>query len=82
MVEGVQPAIPENPPLMTLSDQRGDIEALAVEIPRASETTPQMKEVSFDKKAKKKEDSSATSNLSKLKPLQAHVLDSQRVVNV
>ena len=72
MVEGVQPAIPENPPLMTLSDQRG--EALAVEIPRPSETAPQMKEVRFDKKAKKKEDSSATSNWSKLKPLQAHSL--------
>ncbi len=75
-VEGVQPAVPENPPLATLDEQKKET---IVAIPPPSEMLPQVKEsrleTRLDKRSKKKEESStASSEWSKLKPLQAHAL--------
>ena len=71
-VEGVQPAILENPPLATIGEQRE--EALAVVLPQANDVVSHTKEVKFDKKGKKKEESGGGSDWAKLKPLQAHSL--------
>ena len=71
-VEGVQPAIPENPPLATIGEQQE--EALAVTLPQPNDVALHTREVRFDKKAKKKEESGGGSDWTKLKPLQAHSL--------
>lgn len=72
-VEGVQPAVPENPPLATLDEQKK--ETIMAAIPPPSEVVPPAKETRVDKKTKKKEESNTTSSeWAKLKPLQAHAL--------
>ena len=71
-VEGVQPAIPENPPLATIGEQQE--EALAVTLPQPNDVALHTREVRFDRKAKKKEEGAAGSDWTKLKPLQAHSL--------
>ena len=72
-VEGVQPTIPENPPPLSLEDQKA--EALASTLPSVQSSDPisHSKEIRFDKKAKKK-DEPETFEWSRLKPLQAHAL--------
>ena len=72
-VEGVQPTIPENPPPLSLEDQKA--EALASTLPsvRSSDPISYAKEIRFDKKAKKKDDPESV-EWSRLKPLQAHAL--------
>lgn len=69
-VDGVQPAIPENPAPSTLEDQKK--KALGSEGGHLHHT----KDIRFDKKSKKssKEEVSAGTEWSKLKPLQAHAL--------
>ena len=73
-VEGVQPAIPENPAPSTLEDQKK--RALGSGGAQPTNTPLHMKDVRFDKKNKKtsKEEASAGTEWSKLKPLQAHAL--------
>lgn len=72
-VEGVQPTIPENPPPLSLEDQKA--EALASTLPSVHSHDPisHVKEIRFDKKGKKKEDPESI-EWSRLKPLQAHAL--------
>ena len=72
-VEGVQPTIPENPPPLSLEDQKA--EALASTLPSVQPNDPiaHAKEIRFDKKGKKKEDPESV-EWSRLKPLQAHAL--------
>jgi transcription initiation factor TFIID subunit 6 len=72
-VEGVQPTIPENPPPLSLEDQKA--EALASTLPAVQPSDPiaHAKEIRFEKKGKKKEDPESV-EWSRLKPLQAHAL--------
>ena len=72
-VEGVQPTIPENPPPLSLEDQKA--EALASTIPSVQSSDPisHSKEIRFNKKDKKREDPESV-EWSRLKPLQAHAL--------
>ena len=72
-VEGVQPTVPENPPPLSLEDQKA--EALASTLPQVQHSDPifHAKELRFDKKGKKKEDPESV-EWSRLKPLQAHAL--------
>ena len=72
-VEGVQPTIPENPPPLSLEDQKA--EALASTLPAVQPNDPisHAKEIRFEKKGKKKEDPESV-EWSRLKPLQAHAL--------
>ena len=72
-VEGVQPTIPENPPPLSLEDQKA--EALASTLPpvQANDPIAHAKEIRFEKKGKKKEDPESV-EWSRLKPLQAHAL--------
>lgn len=73
-VDGVQPAIPENPAPSTLEDQKK--KALGSNGAQPSDTPLHTKDVRFDKKSKKssKEEVPAGTEWSKLKPLQAHAL--------
>lgn len=77
-VEGVQPAIPENPPSLSLEDQKK--QALALSLPQQNESLAQSRELKFDKKAKKKEEGGTGSvgEWSKIKPLQAHGLSMEQ----
>ena len=72
-VEGVQPTVPENPPPLSLEDQKA--EALASTLPAVQPSDPvsYAKEIRFEKKGKKKEDPESV-EWSRLKPLQAHAL--------
>ena len=72
-VEGVQPTIPENPPPLSLEDQKA--EALASTLPtvQLSDPASHAKEMRFEKKGKKKEEPESV-EWSRLKPLQAHAL--------
>ena len=72
-VEGVQPTIAENPPPLSLEDQKA--EALASTLPAVQPNDPisHAKEIRFEKKGKKKEDPESV-EWSRLKPLQAHAL--------
>ena len=72
-VEGVQPTIPENPPPLSLEDQKA--EALASTLPAIQPNDPisHAKDIRFEKKGKKKEDPESV-EWSRLKPLQAHAL--------
>ena len=73
-VDGVEPAIPENPAPATLEDQKK--RAMGNDNSQPSTAPLHTKDVRFDKKTKKnsKEDVSAGTEWSKLKPLQAHAL--------
>ena len=73
-IDGVQPAIPENPAPSTVEEQKR--KALGSTGAHASEYPLQTKDIRFDKKSKKssKEDTSSSTEWSKLKPLQAHAL--------
>ena len=73
-VEGVQPAISENPLPLAIDDQRE--EGLATSLPHVQDSDPvvHVKDIRFAKKAKKKEEGAGSVEWSKLKPLQAHVL--------
>ena len=73
-VDGVQPAIPENPAPSTLGDQKK--KALGVDGAQPNDGPLHTKDVRFDKKSKKssKEEVLTGTEWSKLKPLQAHAL--------
>ena len=73
-VDGVQPAIPENPAPASVDDQRK--KAMGDESAHSTSAPLHTKDVRFDKKTKKssKEETSAGTEWSKLKPLQAHAL--------
>ena len=77
-VEGVQPAIPENPPSLSLEEQKK--QALALTLPSQNDTLVQSRELKFDKKPKKKEEAGTGSvgEWSKIKPLQAHGLSMEQ----
>lgn len=72
-VEGVQPSIPENPPLCTIEDQREDALALTVASMKSTEPVAHLKNVKFSKRERGK-DVNVSNEWSKLKPLQAHSL--------
>ena len=73
-VDGVQPAIPENPAPSGVEEQKK--EALGSSGAQSSDFPLHTKDIRFDKKSKKssKEDTSSSTEWSKLKPLQAHAL--------
>lgn len=77
-VEGVQPAIPENPPSLSLEEQKK--QALALALPSQNDTLVQSRELKFDKKAKKKDEvgTGSVGEWSKIKPLQAHGLSMEQ----
>ena len=72
-VEGTQPVIPENPPPMTIEEQRNEATGTALPATHSNEPVSQLKRIRFDRKGKKKDEGIST-EWSKLKPLQAHVL--------
>lgn len=72
-VEGIQPTIPENPPPLSLEDQKAEAFATTLPSVQSSDPISHSKEIRFVKKAKKKEDPE-TFEWSRLKPLQAHAL--------
>lgn len=72
-VDGVQPSIPENPPLCTIEDQREEALAMSVPHMKSSEPVAHVKDIKFSKKERNKE-VSVSNEWSKLKPLQAHSL--------
>lgn len=73
-VEGVQPAIPENPAACTIEEQQK--EAQGDTGVRLGDLPAHTREIRFDKKGKKssKEETPSSTEWSKLKPLQAHAL--------
>ena len=73
-VEGVQPAIPENPAACTVEEQQK--EAQGDTGVRLGDRPAHTREIRFDKKGKKssKEETPSSTEWSKLKPLQAHAL--------
>ena len=77
-VEGVQPAIPENPPSLSLEDQKK--QALALSLPAPSDTLTQSRELKFDRKTKKKDEvgTGSVGEWSKIRPLQAHGLSMEQ----
>ncbi|KAL5496326.1 hypothetical protein EMCRGX_G012585 [Ephydatia muelleri] len=77
-VEGVQPAIPENPPSLSLEEQKK--QALALSLPAQNDTLAQSRELKFDRKTKKKDEAGTGSvgEWSKIKPLQAHGLSMEQ----
>ena len=75
-VEGVQPLIPENPPPLTADEQYR--EALGISMPRESDLSLHSREVKFDRKSKKKEETTGVADWSKLKPLHAHMLSMEQ----
>ena len=73
-VDGVQPAIPENPAPSSVEDQKK--KSLGNMDGPSSDFSVHTKDIRFDKRSKKtsKEDVSTSTEWSKLKPLQAHAL--------
>ena len=73
-VEGVQPAIPENPAAVSLEDQQKDAQGSGGS--GLDDHPIHIRDVRFDKKNKKssKEETPSGTEWSKLKPLQAHAL--------
>lgn len=73
-VDGVQPVISENPPPLTMSDQRN--EATGALLPPSGQNEPisHLKRIKFDSKKERKGDENVSTEWSKLKPLQAHSL--------
>ena len=73
-VEGVQPAISENPAPSTVEEQKKKAQGTAAA--SSSDFPLHTKDIRFDKKSKKssKEETSSSTEWSKLKPLQAHAL--------
>ena len=76
-VEGVQPAVPENPAPATNEEQYN--EATGSNLPSVNFGDPisHLKKIQFDRKGKKKDENIGT-EWSKLKPLQAHALSNEQ----
>ena len=72
-VDGVQPAIPENPPLCTVDEQHEEASAMSMPNMKKSEPVAHLKDLKFSRKEQNK-DVSISSEWSRLKPLQAHSL--------
>ena len=74
-VEGVQPAIPENPAPSSVEEQKKKAHGSGAGA-ASNELPLHTKDIRFDKKSKKssKEEVPSTTEWSKLKPLQAHAL--------
>ena len=75
-VEGVQPAIPENPAPSSVEDQK----TKALRGGGTGDFPLHTKDIRFDKKSKKssKEEAASGTEWSKLKPLQAHALSQEQ----
>ncbi len=71
-VEGVQPAIPENPPLCTLEAQQQEASAMSIPNMKKSDPVTHLRDLKFKKERGK--DMVVSSEWSSLKPLQAHLL--------
>ena len=69
-VEGVQPVVPENPPPITVEEQRNEAIGSVLPSANSNETVSQLKRMKFSKKR----DENISTEWSKLKPLQAHSL--------
>ena len=72
-VDGVQPAVPENPPLCTIEAQYEEASAMSIPNMKKNEPVAHLKDLKFSKKEHSK-DVVVSSEWSKLKPLQAHSL--------
>lgn len=72
-VDGVQPEIPENPPLHTVNAQHEEASALSIPNAKKNEPVTHLKDLKFSRKEHNKE-VVISSEMSKLKPLQAHSL--------
>lgn len=72
-VDGVQPAVPENPPLCTLEAQHEEASAMAIPNMKKNEPVSHLRDLKFSKKEHSK-DVVVSSEWSTLKPLQAHSL--------
>lgn len=72
-IDGVQPAIPENPPLCTLEAQQKEASAMALPNMKKSDPVTHLRDLKFSKKEHSK-DMIVSHEWSSLKPLQAHSL--------